>query len=165
MPGAEGSHRQASGGGSSCVKWASGCWPFFHPMIVEDEDDGVRYLGEDRALSHRLRQAGFTPMADTSIRLWHYGGHAFGWQDSGIDRPRYEAFVYRLRAPEQSEGPRASYHGARQAHDRGRRSGPGVAIQGASGRVSNWSRPGMARRSPGASTTSEVRPSSRAPSM
>jgi hypothetical protein len=74
-------------------------------MIVEDEVDGLHYLGEDWAFSHRLRQAGITPMADTSIRLWHYGRHPFGWEDVGTDRPRYETFVYRLRGPGQSEGP------------------------------------------------------------
>ena len=77
-------------------KWGRGNWPFFQPMIVEDEGNGRHYLGEDWAFSHRLRQAGITPMADTSIRLWHYGHHPFGWEDAGTERPRYETFLYRF---------------------------------------------------------------------
>lgn len=77
-------------------KWGRGNWPFFQPMIVEDEGNGRHYLGEDWAFSHRLRQAGITPMADTSIRLWHYGHHPFGWEDAGTERPLYETFLYRF---------------------------------------------------------------------
>lgn len=87
------------------TKWGRGCWPFFQPMIVEDDDDGLHYLGEDWAFSHRLRQVGITPMGDTSIRLWHYGHHPFGWEDAGTDHPRYETFVYDLRGTPRPDGP------------------------------------------------------------
>ena len=87
------------------TKWGRGSWPFFQPMIVDDEGDGPHYLGEDWAFSHRLRQVGITPMADTSIRLWHYGHHPFGWEDAGLDSPRYDSFVYRSPECPRSEGP------------------------------------------------------------
>ncbi len=81
------------------TKWGRGSWPFFQPMIVDDAGDGPHYLGEDWAFSHRLRQAGITPMADTSIRLWHYGHYPFGWEEAGTERPRYETFVYKIQGP------------------------------------------------------------------
>ena len=54
------------------------------------------YLGEDWAFSHRLGQIGVTPLADTSIRLWHYGRYAYGWEEAGADPNRYRSFTYRL---------------------------------------------------------------------
>ncbi len=32
-------------------------------------------------------------MADTGIRLWHWGACGYGWEDAGVDRPRDEAFT------------------------------------------------------------------------
>jgi len=63
------------------TRWGRGNWPFFQPLVVDDEG-GKHYLGEDWAFSHRLRQIGVTPMADTSIRLFHWGqfGYNFGDQ-------------------------------------------------------------------------------------
>jgi hypothetical protein len=55
------------------TKWGRGIWPFFQPLVVPDGEGGYHYLGEDWALSHRLTRIGVTPLADTSIRLWHWG--------------------------------------------------------------------------------------------
>ena len=33
-------------------------------------------------------------MADTSIRLWHIGEYAYGWEDAGLDRPRHDSFLF-----------------------------------------------------------------------
>ena len=85
-------------------KWGRGCWPFFQPIVVGDETDGRHYLGEDWAFSHRLRQVGITPMADTSVRLWHYGNYPFGWEEAGADRGRYETYLYRVQRSQESEG-------------------------------------------------------------
>ncbi len=77
-------------------KWGRGEWPFFQPMIVPQEQGEHHYLGEDWAFSHRLSLIGVTPMADTSIRLWHYGRHPFSWEDAGADSKRFATFSYRL---------------------------------------------------------------------
>ena len=50
--------------------------PYFLPMLAPDTDgdDGdLVYLAEDAALCHRARLAGFDVMADTTIRLDHWG--------------------------------------------------------------------------------------------
>ncbi len=76
--------------------WGRGEWPFFRPTVVPTDQGGHHYLGEDWAFSHRLARIGLTPMADTSIRLWHYGRHPFGWEEAGIDPQRHPTFTYRL---------------------------------------------------------------------
>ncbi len=78
------------------TKWGRGIWPFFMPMIVPHDGDRLHYLGEDWAFSHRLGRVGITPMADTSIRLWHWGRHPFGWEDAGSDRSRHRSYNFRL---------------------------------------------------------------------
>lgn len=69
--------------------------PFFQPM-VHPWNDGHWYLAEDYAFCERARQCGFRPMADTTIRLWHFGSCAYGWEDAGIERQRYASFTLRL---------------------------------------------------------------------
>jgi hypothetical protein len=66
--------------------------PFFHPMLRPCEE-GHWYLAEDYAFCERARQCGFKIMADTTIRLWHIGNHAYGWEDAGMDRERFETFT------------------------------------------------------------------------
>jgi glycosyltransferase involved in cell wall biosynthesis len=56
-------------------------YPFFLPLTVPDGRGGTRYLTEDYSFSHRLRQIGVTPMADTSIKLTHYGKYGFSYED------------------------------------------------------------------------------------
>lgn len=75
--------------------------PFFHPMLRPIED-GYWYLAEDYAFCERARQSGFKIFADTSIRLWHIGTYRYGWEDAGMDRPRFESFTLNVRdAPPQ----------------------------------------------------------------
>ncbi|MFV0442542.1 MAG: hypothetical protein ACK5Q5_03120 [Planctomycetaceae bacterium] len=69
--------------------------PFFEPMSIRD-GDGYWNLGEDYAFCHRARECGFSIMADTSIRLWHVGTYAYGWEDAGIDRERFGTFRFNL---------------------------------------------------------------------
>jgi hypothetical protein len=76
------------------LRWGPGEWPFFQPMIVPDPA-GHHYLGEDWAFSYRLGQIGVTPLADTSIRLWHYGRYPYGWEDAGTKHPRFRCFTIR----------------------------------------------------------------------
>lgn len=71
--------------------------PFFHPMLHEYED-GHWYLAEDYAFCQRARQCGFKIMADTTIRLMHVGNYSYGWEDSGLDRERFETFVLNFDA-------------------------------------------------------------------
>lgn len=80
------------------TRWGAGIWPFFQPLIIpHDDGPGFHYLGEDWAFSHRLAQIGITPLADTSIRLWHFGRHSYGWEDAAVPRNRFFSFPYRLR--------------------------------------------------------------------
>jgi len=82
------------------ARWGRGIWPFFLPMVVDDSDgSGPQYLSEDWAFSRRLRDIGITPMADLSVRLWHYGRHPFGWEDAGTAPVRHSAFLYRTIDP------------------------------------------------------------------
>ena len=76
-------------------KWGRGEWPFFQPTVVPHGEWGHHYLGEDWAFSHRLALIGVTPMADTSIRLWHYGRHPFGWEDAGAEGQRFATYTFR----------------------------------------------------------------------
>jgi hypothetical protein len=66
--------------------------PFFHPLLHECED-GHWYLAEDYAFCERARRCGFKIMADTTIRLWHVGNYAYGWEDAGMGRERFDTFV------------------------------------------------------------------------
>ncbi len=66
--------------------------PFFQPMTIP-LDDGYWYLAEDYAFCERARQCGYKIVADTSIRLWHWGTCGYGWEDAGVDRPRHGSFT------------------------------------------------------------------------
>jgi hypothetical protein len=66
--------------------------PFFQPLSHAD-GDGHWYLAEDYAFCQRARECGFRILADTTIRLWHLGNYAFGWEDAGMERQRNTTFV------------------------------------------------------------------------
>ena len=78
------------------TRWGRGIWPFFLPMIVPHDEKGLHYLPEDWAFSHRLKQIGIIPLADTSIRLLHYGRYGYTWEDAGTDPARYRSFTFRM---------------------------------------------------------------------
>jgi hypothetical protein len=78
------------------TKWGRGLWPFFQPMIVPQEEGRVHYLGEDWAFSYRLGQIGVTPLADTTIRLFHWGRYGYTWEEAGSSATRYRSYSYRL---------------------------------------------------------------------
>ncbi len=63
--------------------WGSvtGIYPFFLPVCVPDGRGGTRYLTEDYSFSHRLQQIGVTPLADTTIKLYHFGRYGFSYED------------------------------------------------------------------------------------
>ena len=69
------------------ARWSRGFWPFFQPMIVPLDDGHHHYLSEDWFFSERLAQIGVVPLAETTIRLWHYGRYPFGWEDAGSGPP------------------------------------------------------------------------------
>lgn len=75
-------------------KWGRGVWPFFQPLVVPHPECGHHYLGEDWAFSHRLGLIGITPLADTSIRLWHYGTYGYGWEDAGANPRRSPTYNF-----------------------------------------------------------------------
>jgi len=76
--------------------WGRGEWPFFQPSVVPQGEGRRHYLGEDWAFSDRLARIGVTPMADTSIRLWHDGRYAFGWEDAGAEPRRFATYTHRF---------------------------------------------------------------------
>ncbi|HEX4607865.1 MAG TPA: class I SAM-dependent methyltransferase [Urbifossiella sp.] len=78
--------------------WGRGVWPFFQPLVVPQGEGKWHYLGEDWAFSHRLAQIGVVPVADTTIRLWHWGRFGFGWEDAGRTVDRYRSYSYHLAA-------------------------------------------------------------------
>lgn len=70
-------------------------WPFFLPLVIEDKE-GPWYLAEDYAFCERARQSGYQIFADTTVRLFHYGGFGFSWEEAGYDVRRYETYTYHL---------------------------------------------------------------------
>ena len=76
--------------------WGRGMWPFFQPLIVPQGEGKFHYLGEDWAFSYRLSQIGITPLADTTIRLWHWGRYGYTWEEAGSSPTRYRTYSYRL---------------------------------------------------------------------
>ena len=64
-------------------------------MIVEDAS-GPWYLAEDFAFSERARQCGYTILADTTIRLRHFGSYGYSWEEAGGEVRRYKSYRYRV---------------------------------------------------------------------
>lgn len=56
-------------------------YPFFMPFHAQEGGE-ERYFCEDYAFCHRLGQIGVPLMVDTSIRLYHIGGYAYGWEEA-----------------------------------------------------------------------------------
>jgi hypothetical protein len=78
------------------TRWGRGVWPFFHSIITRTGENEYHYLAEDWAFSHRLGQIGITPLADTSIRLYHFGPYGYSWEDVGSERERYRTYNLQL---------------------------------------------------------------------
>lgn len=75
--------------GDKVVSW-------FQPLII-DTPQGPRYLPEDYAFCERAREAGYSIMADTRIRLFHIGSYHYSWEDAGRTVDRFDDFVFHLR--------------------------------------------------------------------
>jgi len=71
--------------------------PYFLPCIGQDPERGLWYLGEDFAFCERARRAGNRVLVDTRIRLHHVGAYAYGWEDAGSDRERFETYAYHFK--------------------------------------------------------------------
>ena len=56
-------------------------WGFFQPFVLE-EDGELRYFAEDYSFCKRLELMNVPLMIDTSFRLYHYGGYAYGWEEA-----------------------------------------------------------------------------------
>lgn len=69
--------------------------PYFLPMLRAD-GPGHWYLAEDFAFCERARQCGFHIMLDTTIRLQHFGGYGYSWEDAGSAVDRYKTYHYRI---------------------------------------------------------------------
>jgi len=75
--------------------------PYFLP-VIHQKDGKPWYLTEDYSFCERARQCGYRIMADSSIRLWHYGSYGFSWEDAGSSLPRYEKYRFRM-TPKESD--------------------------------------------------------------
>jgi hypothetical protein len=69
--------------------------PYFLPMVVPD-GAGHWYLAEDYAFCERARQAGYDIVADTTIRLAHFGDYGYRWEDAGEELSRYGTYTLHL---------------------------------------------------------------------
>lgn len=67
--------------------------PYFQPMSRRD-GDGYWYLTEDFAFCHRTRECGLKILADTSIRLMHFGNYGYSWEDAGMELERFQTFHF-----------------------------------------------------------------------
>ena len=75
-------------------------WPFFQPMIVEEEGQ-LRYLGEDYSFCRRCTDIGCEILIDGSFRLYHLGDYAFGWEESaGEYVKRFRNLDYTIKRPQ-----------------------------------------------------------------
>ncbi len=79
-------------------------YPFFLPLCVPDGRGGTRYLTEDYSFSHRLHQIGITPMADTSIRLFHYGKYGYNYTDLHPQQ-KFSTYTLEIHYPEGGDRP------------------------------------------------------------
>ncbi|MFO0865022.1 MAG: hypothetical protein U0744_10285 [Gemmataceae bacterium] len=78
------------------TQWGRGVWPFVLPILLPQEDGKIHYLGEDWSFCNRLKDIGVTPLADTTIRLWHWGRYPYGWEDAGSDAKRFRSYTFQL---------------------------------------------------------------------
>lgn len=81
-----------------------GIYPFFLPLCVPDGHGGTRYLTEDFSFSHRLAQIGITPMADTTIKLFHFKKYGYSYEDLNA-KPRYSNYTLEISYPEGGDKP------------------------------------------------------------
>ena len=65
--------------------------PWFIPMVTKNEATGeYTYLSEDYSFTERVKQAGYTIMADTTLKIGHVHRHVRTWDDI-IQKPSYDA--------------------------------------------------------------------------
>jgi len=69
--------------------------PWFIPMLAPD-GAGMWYLAEDYAFCERLKLCGYRVMADTSIRLFHFGSYGYSWEDAGAEKERFASYTFHL---------------------------------------------------------------------
>lgn len=63
------------------------------PADGQPDAGGILVSGRGLCVFERARQCGFNVMADTTVRLWHYGQYGYAWEDAGVDRPRHATFT------------------------------------------------------------------------
>jgi hypothetical protein len=76
--------------------------PYFQPLVRAD-GLGHWYLAEDYAFSERARQCGYRILADTTIRLQHFGSYGYTWEDAGGAARRFATYRYHFTAPPKPE--------------------------------------------------------------
>jgi hypothetical protein len=72
--------------------------PYFLPMIDANGD----YCSEDFSFCNRARAAGFSPFADTTIRLGHVDRQILTWEDLA-GRTRFDSLKVEIKLPTPDE--------------------------------------------------------------
>jgi hypothetical protein len=72
------------------------CVPYFLPMVRKDPEIGFWYMSEDWSFCERAIRAGYRPMIDTSIRLWHIGSYRYGWEDVASPQVRHPSIKIKV---------------------------------------------------------------------
>lgn len=67
--------------------------PYFQPMVIDDPG-GPWYLAEDYAFCERARRCRFPILADTRVRLFHFGSYGYSWEEAGNDVWRYDTYTH-----------------------------------------------------------------------
>ena len=84
--------------------------PYFLPLVIHERwqhaegDSKIDepppasnwYLAEDFAFCERARRCGYKIMADSTIRLMHFGNYGYSWEDAGGTMPRYSSFQFKV---------------------------------------------------------------------
>ena len=74
-----------------------GFWPLFQPLIVQTPHLKHDYLADDYSFSERCRLCSIPVVADTTIRLWHWGEYPYSWEDAGADRARHKSYTVHFK--------------------------------------------------------------------
>ncbi len=69
--------------------------PYFLPLLRQ-KAYGLTYLSEDYSFTARAKEAGFPPVADTTIRLEHIGRKKYTWDDLVWSPERLESLEIQL---------------------------------------------------------------------
>jgi len=71
----------------ACTAHGGRVYPFFLPMVEQEEDGQWAYRTEDYAFCRRCAWAGIPVILDTRVRLVHIGAYGYSWEHSIQAKP------------------------------------------------------------------------------